>query len=85
MDVAPPWYELTRSACGGAARGCSGGDEACHAQAAKDGYVAISNYSFCRRDEVRAGPTASGFMLIAALVVVGAGGALVVWKRRKRA
>jgi hypothetical protein len=85
MDIAPPWYELGRRGCSGETRGCSGGDEACHAQAEKDGYVAISLYSFCRRDQVRTEPTASGVMLIAALGVVAAGGALVAWKRRKRA
>jgi hypothetical protein len=51
MDVAPPWYELSHEVCAGETRGCSGGDAACRQQAEKDGYVAVSLYSFCRREE----------------------------------
>ena len=83
MDIAPPWYELSQAGCGGETRRCAGGDQACHADAEKDGYVAISTYSFCRRDEVRTEPRLGGFLLMAALVVA-AGGAAMVWKRRKR-
>ncbi len=84
MDVAPPWYELSGQTCSGATRGCSGGDVACREQAEKDGYVAVSNYSFCRRDEVRTVPSTGGFLLMA-LVLVVAGGAVIGWRRRKRA
>jgi hypothetical protein len=84
MDVAPPWYELTHQGCSGETRGCSGGDMACRDQAAKDGYVAVSLYSFCRRDEVRTEPRAGGLLLMA-LLVIAAGGGAVAWRRRQRA
>ena len=84
MDVAPPWYELTHPGCSGATRGCSGGDAACRDQAVKDGYVAVSLYSYCRRDEVRTEPRLGGLLVMAALVVAG-GGAMVAWRRRRRA
>lgn len=84
MDIAPPWYELSHQGCSGETRGCSGGDGACHDQAAKDGYVAISLYSFCRRDQVRTEPRLGGLLLMAALILA-AGGAVMAWKRRKRA
>ena len=84
MDVAPPWYELTGQACGGAARGCAGPDQACRDQAVKDGYVAVNTYTFCRRDEVRTEPRTGGFLLMAVLLVA-VGGAVVGWRRRRRA
>ena len=84
MDVPPPWYQISHPACSGQTRGCSGGDQACREQAAKDGYVAISNYSFCRKDEVHAEPTVSGFGLLA-ILAVAAGAAVVGWRRRRRA
>jgi hypothetical protein len=84
MDVAPPWYELSHPACGGATRGCSGGDLACREAASKDGYVAVSNYSFCHRSEVRTEPTLSGFLLMA-MLLFGVGAASVAWRRRLHA
>lgn len=84
MDIAPPWYELSHPACTGVTRSCAGGDEACHAAAAKDGYVAVSNYSFCRRDEVRTEPRLGGLLLMA-LILVAAGAAVVGLRRRRRA
>jgi hypothetical protein len=84
MDVAPPWYELSHPACGGATRGCGGGDLACREAAGKDGYVAISNYSFCHRDEVRTEPSLSGFLLMAVLLM-GVGAASVAWRRKLHA
>lgn len=80
MDVAPPWYELSHEVCSGETRGCSGGDVACREQAAKDGYVAVSNYSFCRREEVHTMPRPAGWVALLGLAVaVG----LMVWKRTR--
>jgi hypothetical protein len=83
MDIPPPWYQLSHPACSGATRGCAGGDPSCREQAAKDGYVAISHYSFCRRDEVRAEPTMSGIGLLV-IFAVAAGAAVVGWRKRRR-
>ena len=83
MDIPPPWYQLSHPACSGTTRSCAGGDGACRNQAAKDGYVAISNYSFCRRDEVRTEPSMSGLGLVA-ILAVAAGAAVIGWRRRRR-
>ena len=76
MDVPPPWYTVTGETCSGETRSCGGGDEACRAQAARDGYVARSgsNYAFCKRDETHTVPTAGGAILPSALSL----GAIVV-------
>jgi hypothetical protein len=83
MDVTPPWYELSHEVCSGETRRCGGGDAVCHQQAEKDGYVAVSLYAFCRREEVYTVPRPAGAaLLVALLAVVG----VVLWRvRRARA
>jgi hypothetical protein len=83
MDVPPPWYTVTGETCSGETRSCGGGDEACRAQAARDGYVAMSgsNYAFCKRDETHTVPTAGGVILLA----LAAGALVVFWRRTRRA
>ena len=83
MDVPPPWYTVTGEACSGETRSCGGGDAACRAQAEHDGYVAISNYSFCRQDEVHTVPTMTAVVVV--VVVIGALGAVLFrgWARRE--
>jgi hypothetical protein len=83
VDVPPPWYTVAGDTCSGETRSCGGGDDVCRTQAERDGYVAISNYSFCRRAEVHSVPTASGVLLIIVCVGVIAA-AIVVAKRRSR-
>jgi hypothetical protein len=59
---------------------CRGGDAACHQQAEKDGYVAVSLYAFCRREEVHTVPRPAGAaLLVALLAVVG----VVLWRVRR--
>jgi hypothetical protein len=80
MDVAPPWYELSHEVCAGEVRRCGGGDAACRQQAEKDGYVAVSLYAFCRREEVHTVPRPAGAaLLVALLAVVG----VVLWRVRR--
>jgi hypothetical protein len=56
------------------------GDAACHQQAEKDGYVAVSLYAFCRREEVHTVPRPAGAaLLVALLTVVG----VVLWRVRR--
>jgi hypothetical protein len=43
---------------------------ACRQQAQKDGYVAVSLYSFCRREEVHTVPRPAGAALLVALLAV---------------
>lgn len=83
MDIPPPWYQLSNQGCSGTPRRCAGGDQACRELAGKDGYVAISTYAFCRREEVRTEPSASGLVLLA-IPLVAAGAAVIGWKRRRR-
>ncbi|MFS8068939.1 MAG: hypothetical protein ACMG6S_21470 [Byssovorax sp.] len=85
MDIPPPWYQLSNQGCSGTTRSCSGGDQACREQAEKDGYVAVSTYSFCRRDEVRTEPSVNGLVFLVATLAIVAGAAVVGWKRRRRA
>ena len=80
MDVAPPWYTPTAQVCLGETRSCSGGDTACQQQAARDGYVGISLYHFCRRDEVHSVPTAGGAVLAIGLL---AALSVVLWRVRR--
>jgi len=68
MDVAPPWYELSHEVCSGETRRCGGGETACVQQAEKDGYVAVSIYSFCRREEVHTVPRPAGAALLVGLL-----------------
>jgi hypothetical protein len=82
MDVPPPWYTVAGETCSGETRRCGGGDVACREQAERDGYVAISNYSFCRRDEVHTVPTMNAVVV---LVLCAAAVAAVVVRRRLRA
>jgi hypothetical protein len=78
MDVPPPLYELTTEACSGPTRRCGGGDVACYQQAEKDGYVRVSLYAFCRRDEIHTVPRPLGTALLLGLfAAVG----VAVWLR----
>jgi len=83
MDVPPPWYELSHEVCSGETRRCGGGDRACHQQAAADGYVSVSLYELCRREEIHAVPRPAGAaLLLGLLAAVG----VVLWRvRRARA
>lgn len=80
MDVAPPWYTLTAETCSGDTRSCAGGDTACREQARTEGYVAVSNYAFCRRQEVHTIPQPAGAAL---LVGVLAAISVVLWRVRR--
>ncbi len=80
MDIPPPWYTPTARICSGETRGCSGGDAACHQQAARDGFVAISTYSFCRREEIHTVPTPEGAGLLFAFLVLIS---IVLWRVRR--
>ena len=84
MDITPPWFKLTGEACSGPSESCAGGDGACIARVTRDGYVAISNYAYCRADEVRTVPTVSGAVLAVGLVAGLGVAALVRWRRRSR-
>ena len=80
MDVPPPWYELTHDICAGETRSCAGGDTACHQQAVRDGYVGVSIYSFCRREEVHTVPRPGGAaLLFALLAAIG----IALWRGRR--
>ena len=81
MDVAPPWYTLSAEVCSGETRLCAGGDAACRQQAGRDGYVAVSLYAFCRREEVRTVPRPAGAVLLLGLLALVA----VVLRRVRRA
>jgi len=82
VDVPPPWYALSIDGCASNTRICVGSDAACRDRAQHDGYVAISTYQFCKRDDVRTVPRPAGGVLIFAVVL---GGAFVVrLLRRKR-
>jgi hypothetical protein len=87
MDVAPEWHEdWTRTDCAGQTRRCAGGDKACAEEAQRDGYVFISLYSLCKKEEVVHSPGT------AAYASIGVGGALVIaagvvialrWRRKR--
>ena len=80
MDEPPPWYEPTHEVCSGETRRCGGGDMACHHQAEKDGYVAVSLYEFCRQEEVHTIPRPAGAALLVSLcAVIG----VVLWRLRR--
>jgi hypothetical protein len=83
MDEPPPPYELSHEVCWGETRECGRGDMACSQKAEKDGYVAVSRSSFCRREEVHTVPRPAGAALLIALL---AAGGVVLWRvRRARA
>ena len=84
MDVAPPWTTMTGKTCAGETRRCGGGDATCYAKAERDGYVAISNYSFCKRDEVHTVPTGSGLFVVLATAAAVVAAAVVLVRRRAR-
>ena len=80
MDVPPPWYELRHEVCSGETRRCGGGDTVCHQQAQRDGYVAVSLYEFCRREEIHTIPRPAGVaLLVGLLAVVG----VALWRVRR--
>ncbi len=81
VDVPPPWYELSAETCTGDARRCGGGDVACRRQAEKDGYVAVSLYEFCRKDDVHTIPRPAGVVVLLGLLALG--GAAVRRARRR--
>lgn len=84
VDVVPEWYEdWSRASCGAETRRCGGGDQACSAQAAKDGYVRISNYSFCPKDRVEHEPGVAGYAAIG-VTLFAALAAGFMWSRRSR-
>jgi hypothetical protein len=80
MDIPPPWYELSHEVCSGEMRRCGGGDAACHQQAEKDGYVAVSLYAFCRREEVHTAPRPAGAALLVGLLAVIS---VALWRARR--
>jgi hypothetical protein len=85
MDVAPEWHEdWTRTQCSGETRRCAGGDQACANAAQKDGYVFISNYTLCRKEQVTHTPGTATYTSIGAgavgLIVAG----VVVWRLTRR-
>jgi hypothetical protein len=84
MDVAPPWYTVSGETCSGETRRCGGGDAACQAQAERDGYVPISIYSFCKRDEVRTVPTLNAVVMLALCLAVLAAAVLALTRRARR-
>lgn len=84
MDVPPPWYTATGEACSGETRRCGGGDAACRAQAEREGYVAISNYSFCRQDEVHTVPTMNAVVLGVVVFFAAALATFFHFRRRAR-
>ena len=88
LDIAPPFWQPTSARCTNDGRRCGGGDSACRAKAQADGYtVAIGNYQLCRPADTSVEVRESGWILIALLVlaIVGAGVALVLRARAKRA
>jgi hypothetical protein len=80
MDVPPPWYELSHDVCFGETRRCGGGDAACRQQVQKDGYIAVSLYSFCRKEEVHTVPRPAGAALLVGFLAVVA---VALWRQRR--
>jgi hypothetical protein len=80
MDEPPPRYELSHDVCSGETRRCGGGDTACYQQAEKDGYVAVSIYSFCRREEVHTVPRPAGAAVLVGLL---AAVSIILWRLRR--
>jgi hypothetical protein len=80
VDVSPPWYTPTAQVCLGETRSCEGGDTACHQQAVRDGYVGISIYRYCRRDDVHTVPRPAGAVLAIGLL---AALSVVLWRVRR--
>ena len=80
MDVAPPWYSMSAETCSGEARHCAGGDTACRQQAQGDGYVAISTYALCRREEIHTIPRPAGAALLVSLLATVS---VVLWRVRR--
>jgi hypothetical protein len=72
LDVPPPWYSLSVETCSGRTRICPGGDTACREGVARDGYVAISNYEFCRRDDLRTLPRPAGVAVLLGVLLAAA-------------
>jgi hypothetical protein len=80
MDEPPPWHELSRRICYGETRRCGGGDAACRREAENDGYVSVSLYDFCRREEIHTVPRpASAALLVGLLAVIS----VVLWRVRR--
>ncbi len=80
MDVSPPWYTPTSETCLGETLRCGGGDQACHRQAEHDGYVAVSLYTFCRREDVRTVPRPAGAALLVGFLVLVS---IALWRVRR--
>lgn len=86
MDVAPEWHsDWSRRTCGGEERRCDGGDKACREQAKSEGYVQISLYSLCRKEDLRSEPGTTAYVAAAgAAVALVALGVFFVLRLKKR-
>jgi hypothetical protein len=85
MDVPLLPFELIETRCSGQMRRCVGGDKACRKRARDDGYVAISNYVYCRPEDVHTVLLSDGIVLVVVLFAVVAAGAWFAWRRVRRA